>query len=183
MLISRLFVILSFTAKLHEVCSLIRLQQLPLWFICFFVTSTLYGSFFPPWQWQVIKLFNGGKKRFTSKKRREETGEIEQGMVGGPARDWALWWAFLAEWATFRSRDTTCLPCPMVGLYPFFFVLSLMRDASTRPSLSILDFSRRLFLLRTTLPRITRSAPFSSVSSRGVRRCREPVSLPINTTE
>jgi hypothetical protein len=39
------------------------------------------------------------------------------------------------------------------------------------------------FLLRTTLPRITRSAPFPPVSSRGARRCREPVSLPISTTE
>jgi hypothetical protein len=38
-------------------------------------------------------------------------------------------------------------------------------------------------LLRTTLPRITRSAPFPPVSSRGARRCREPVSLPISTTE
>jgi hypothetical protein len=37
--------------------------------------------------------------------------------------------------------------------------------------------------LRTTLPRITRSAPFPPVSSRGARRCREPVSLPISTTE
>jgi hypothetical protein len=38
-------------------------------------------------------------------------------------------------------------------------------------------------LLRTTLPRITRSAPFPPVSSRGARSCREPVSLPISTTE
>jgi hypothetical protein len=38
-------------------------------------------------------------------------------------------------------------------------------------------------LLRTTLPRITRSAPFPPVSSKGARRCREPVSLPISTTE
>jgi hypothetical protein len=38
-------------------------------------------------------------------------------------------------------------------------------------------------LLRTTLPQITRSAPFPPVSSRGARRCREPVSLPISTTE
>jgi hypothetical protein len=38
-------------------------------------------------------------------------------------------------------------------------------------------------VLRTTLPRITRSAPFPPVSSRGARRCREPVSLPISTTE
>jgi hypothetical protein len=38
-------------------------------------------------------------------------------------------------------------------------------------------------LLRTTLPRITRSAPFPPVSSRDVRSCRELVSLPINTTE
>jgi hypothetical protein len=40
-----------------------------------------------------------------------------------------------------------------------------------------------ILLLRTTLPRITRSAPFPSVSNRGARRCREPVSLPISTTE
>jgi hypothetical protein len=38
-------------------------------------------------------------------------------------------------------------------------------------------------VLRTTLPRITRSAPFPPVSSRGARRCREPVSLHISTTE
>jgi hypothetical protein len=38
-------------------------------------------------------------------------------------------------------------------------------------------------LLRTTLTRITRSAPFPPVSSRGARSCREPVSLPISTTE
>jgi hypothetical protein len=38
-------------------------------------------------------------------------------------------------------------------------------------------------LLRTTLPRITRSAPFPPVSSRGARNCTRPVSLPINTTE
>jgi hypothetical protein len=38
-------------------------------------------------------------------------------------------------------------------------------------------------VLRTTLPRITRSAPFPPVSRLGARRCREPVSLPINTTE
>jgi hypothetical protein len=38
-------------------------------------------------------------------------------------------------------------------------------------------------VLRTTLPRITRSAPFPPVSSRGVRRCRQPVSLPTSTTE
>jgi hypothetical protein len=38
-------------------------------------------------------------------------------------------------------------------------------------------------LLRTTLPRITRSAPFPPVSSRGARSCRVPVSLPISTTE
>jgi hypothetical protein len=39
------------------------------------------------------------------------------------------------------------------------------------------------FLLRTTSPRITRSALFPPVSSRGVRSCREPVSLPKSTTE
>jgi hypothetical protein len=38
-------------------------------------------------------------------------------------------------------------------------------------------------LLRTTLPRITISALFPPVSSRGARSCREPVSLPISTTE
>jgi hypothetical protein len=38
-------------------------------------------------------------------------------------------------------------------------------------------------LLRTTLPRITRSAPLPPVNSRGARSCREPVSLPISTTE
>jgi hypothetical protein len=38
-------------------------------------------------------------------------------------------------------------------------------------------------LLRTTLPRITRSAPFPPVSSRGSRSCRGPVSLPISITE
>jgi hypothetical protein len=35
-------------------------------------------------------------------------------------------------------------------------------------------------VLRTTLPRITRSAPFPPISSRGIRRCREPVFLPIS---
>jgi hypothetical protein len=40
-----------------------------------------------------------------------------------------------------------------------------------------------LLLLRTTLPRITRSAPFPPVSSRGTRSCRVLVSLPISTTE
>jgi hypothetical protein len=44
-------------------------------------------------------------------------------------------------------------------------------------------FGRASFLVRTMLPRITRSAPFPPVSSRGARRCREPVSLPISTTE
>jgi hypothetical protein len=38
-------------------------------------------------------------------------------------------------------------------------------------------------VLRTTLPRITGSAPFPPVSSRGVRSCGRPVSLPISTTE
>ena len=38
-------------------------------------------------------------------------------------------------------------------------------------------------MLRTTLPRIIRSVPFPPVSSRGARSCREPVSLPISTTE
>jgi hypothetical protein len=38
-------------------------------------------------------------------------------------------------------------------------------------------------VLRTTLPRITRSAPFPLVSSRGARSCRELVSLPIITSE
>jgi hypothetical protein len=38
-------------------------------------------------------------------------------------------------------------------------------------------------VLRTTLPRITRSVPFPPVSSRGARSCRGPVSLPISTTE
>jgi hypothetical protein len=39
------------------------------------------------------------------------------------------------------------------------------------------------FLLRTTLPRITRSALFPPVSIRGARSCRVAVSLPISTTE
>jgi hypothetical protein len=38
-------------------------------------------------------------------------------------------------------------------------------------------------VLRNTLPQIIRSAPFPPVSSRGARSCREPVSLPISTTE
>jgi hypothetical protein len=38
-------------------------------------------------------------------------------------------------------------------------------------------------VLRTTLSRITRSAPFPPVSSRGARICRELVSLSISTTE
>jgi hypothetical protein len=50
---------------------------------------------------------------------------------------------------------------------------------SVKPTRQPLPF----FLLRTTLPRITRSAPFPPVSSRGARRCREPVFLPISTTE
>jgi hypothetical protein len=40
-----------------------------------------------------------------------------------------------------------------------------------------------LFLLRTTLPQITRSVLFPPVSSRGARSYREPVSLPLSTTE
>jgi hypothetical protein len=47
----------------------------------------------------------------------------------------------------------------------------------------LVNFPAGKYVLRTTLPRITRSAPFPPVSSRGVRRCREPVSLPISTTE
>jgi hypothetical protein len=38
-------------------------------------------------------------------------------------------------------------------------------------------------LLRTTLPRIARSAPFPPVSRLGVRRYGWPVSLPISTTD
>jgi hypothetical protein len=38
-------------------------------------------------------------------------------------------------------------------------------------------------VLRTTLPRITRSAHFPPVNSRGARSYREPISLPICTTE
>jgi hypothetical protein len=38
-------------------------------------------------------------------------------------------------------------------------------------------------VLRTTLPRITRSALFPLVSSRDARSCRGPVSLSISTTE
>jgi hypothetical protein len=38
-------------------------------------------------------------------------------------------------------------------------------------------------VLRTTLPRITRSAPFLPVSRLGARSCREPISLPISITE
>jgi hypothetical protein len=38
-------------------------------------------------------------------------------------------------------------------------------------------------VLRTMLPRITRSAPFPPVSSRGTKSCRGHVSLPISTTE
>jgi hypothetical protein len=38
-------------------------------------------------------------------------------------------------------------------------------------------------VLRTTLPRITRSTPFPPVSSRDARNCRGLVSLPISTTE
>jgi hypothetical protein len=50
-------------------------------------------------------------------------------------------------------------------------------------SRSNVEVERADNVLRTTLPRITRSAPFPPVSSRGARRCREPVSLPISTTE
>jgi hypothetical protein len=39
------------------------------------------------------------------------------------------------------------------------------------------------YLLRTTLPRITRSAHFPPVSSRDARSCRGPISLHISTTE
>jgi hypothetical protein len=39
------------------------------------------------------------------------------------------------------------------------------------------------FIYYSYLPQITRSAPFPSVSSRGARRYRESVSLPISTTE
>jgi hypothetical protein len=155
----------------------------------------------------------------------------------------------LAEWATFRSRDTTCLPCPMVGLYPFFFSFSpscemrvrdhlflsstflgvcFLRGATQkgRPSkagsgptsaswacgrgcrrlpcgrglrvpvygslqqLNSACYRLRLALdqpvsrlLITTLPRITRSALFPSVSSRDAISCRVSVSLSISTTE
>jgi hypothetical protein len=47
----------------------------------------------------------------------------------------------------------------------------------------VVSCMRRSVLLRSTSPRITRSAPFPPVSSRGARSCRVPVSLPINTTE
>jgi hypothetical protein len=50
-------------------------------------------------------------------------------------------------------------------------------------SRSNVEVERADNVLRTTLPQITRSAPFPPVSSRGVRRCRELVSLPISTTE
>jgi hypothetical protein len=45
------------------------------------------------------------------------------------------------------------------------------------------DSKNKLELLRTTLPQITRSAPFPPVSSRGARSCRVSVSLPISTTD
>jgi hypothetical protein len=44
-------------------------------------------------------------------------------------------------------------------------------------------FHGKLSVLRTTLPRITRSAPFPPVSSRDARSCRWPVSLSISTTK
>jgi hypothetical protein len=50
-------------------------------------------------------------------------------------------------------------------------------------SRSNVEVERADNVLRTTLPRITRSAPFPPISSRDARRCREPVSLPISTTE
>jgi hypothetical protein len=40
-----------------------------------------------------------------------------------------------------------------------------------------------ILLLRTTLPRITRSAHFPPVSSRDARSCKRPIFLPISTTE
>jgi hypothetical protein len=50
-------------------------------------------------------------------------------------------------------------------------------------SRSNVEVERADNVLSNTLPRITRSAPFPPVSSRGARNCREPVSLPISTTE
>jgi hypothetical protein len=57
-------------------------------------------------------------------------------------------------------------------------------SVSLRPSpLHTVTATRGTTVLVTTLPYITRSAHFSPVSSRGARRCRELVSLPINSTE
>jgi hypothetical protein len=50
-------------------------------------------------------------------------------------------------------------------------------------SRSNVEVERADNVLRNTLPRITRFAPFPPVSSRDVRSCRRLVSLPISTTE
>jgi hypothetical protein len=46
-------------------------------------------------------------------------------MVGGPARDLALWWPFWQgkEWAMFRSRDSACPHLPHVITSIFFSAL------------------------------------------------------------
>jgi hypothetical protein len=66
-------------------------------------------------------------------------------------------------------------PAPLAASSGF----SLRAALSVSPSLS----QNLNPMLRTTLPRITRSAPFPPVSSRGARSCRVPVSLRISTTE
>jgi hypothetical protein len=50
-------------------------------------------------------------------------------------------------------------------------------------SRSNIEVERADNVLRSTSPRITRSASFPPVSSRGARSCRVPVSLSISTTE
>jgi hypothetical protein len=74
------------------------------------------------------------------------------------------------------------LPAPPPPLI-FLGRVQKMSDTVSRPATHA-TLLLHLHLSRTTLPRITRSALFPPVSSRGARSCRkEPVSLPLSTTE
>jgi hypothetical protein len=68
----------------------------------------------------------------------------------------------------------------LVGL---FTCRNRSRPRQWQPSPAHIHADNWCQLLRTMSPRITRSAPFPSVSSRGVRSYRELVSLPRSTTK
>jgi hypothetical protein len=73
-----------------------------------------------------------------------------------------------------RTSPASCTHCSCVCVW----TVDCRSRTPARPPPPI-----EITVLRNTLPRITRSAPFPHISSRGARRCREPVSLPISTTE